>query len=109
MRLDPDATRLSTVELAGRPATMLVAPRHDGWGAVVVAGGPDLLFMHLYVPTAEELDAAWDTWLLMVDRLRLTRGGAQEPLIDTASNEESVFDDLEMPPRLRLPGGAGVR
>ncbi len=37
-----EQARIERVNMAGRPALMLTAPRYDGWGSVVLAGGEDV-------------------------------------------------------------------
>jgi hypothetical protein len=68
------------------------------WGAVVVASGPDLLYMQLFALSAEELDTVWDDWLRMVRRLRVTDQAPIEP----------VLDDLAETPRASAGTGVGV-
>jgi hypothetical protein len=61
--------------LSGRPAIMLSGPRYDGWGAVALADGPDLAFVHFFSPTRAGLRLLWPTWLAVVRSTRV-RGPA---------------------------------
>jgi hypothetical protein len=94
LRLELDSnTRVVQTRMAGRRANMIVSRyswdysrsisqrMNTGWGATVVATGPDLLFMQLYAPSRETLDMVWDDWLRMVRRVRLTNRDPVEPTL----------------------------
>ena len=81
LRIERDSqTRVVKTRLGGRRAIMIVGPRSwddddwvsPGWGAVVVAAGSDLLFMHIYAPDLQTLDAVWEDWLTIGRGVRVT-------------------------------------
>ena len=82
--------------LAGRPALMTVAPRHDGVGAVIVAPAADLVFLHIYAPTELELRRVWPAWIAMVNSVRVR--GSVEPvlwrLVEASAGVCSTDDSL---------------
>jgi hypothetical protein len=93
--LDMEAAgaRVERARLAGRRATLVVAPRRPewtaglgvasgGWHALVVAPGPDLLYAQAWAATANQLEGTWPRWLSIVRSLRLTRRDAIEAFIE---------------------------
>jgi hypothetical protein len=89
-----EQTRVVRTRLAGRRAVMIAGPRlgatwnalgfpeKPGWGAVVVATGPDLLFMNLDASSLEALEAAWEDWLGMIRRVQVTDRNPAEPILN---------------------------
>ena len=73
MHVDAADAHVERVSLGGRSALMMVAPRYDGWGAVVVAPAEDLVILHLFAPTADARRRVWSRWMAMV-RGALLRG-----------------------------------
>jgi len=90
LRIESDPrTRVVATRLGGRRAMMAAGRRswddddwnRAGWGAVVVATGADLLFMHMYAPSLQELDAVWEDWLWMIPRVQVTDREPVRPIL----------------------------
>jgi hypothetical protein len=81
----PEELTATRCRLSGRPAIMLSGRRYEGWGAVVLADGTDLAFVHIYAPTRMDLRFVWPTWLAVV---RSTRVRGQASILGGARKGE---------------------